>query len=76
MARRAKQHLLPLHLGGNTSPEFPIFDDPAFMDNRAAPVHRWVPWIAGFSGAFVDSVLSSYLNSRRDSGIVLDPFKN
>jgi len=44
------------------------------MDNRAAPVHRWVPWIAGFSGAFVDSVLSSYLNSRRDSGIVLDPF--
>jgi DNA modification methylase len=44
------------------------------MDNRAAPVHRWVPWIAGFSGAFVDSVLSSYLTSPNDSALVLDPF--
>jgi DNA modification methylase len=52
----------------------PIFDDPAFMDNRSAPVHRWVPWIAGYSGAFVDSVLACYLNSKRNSGFVLDPF--
>jgi hypothetical protein len=44
------------------------------MDNRAAPVHRWVPWIAGFSGAFVDSVLSSYLTGPKDSGLILDPF--
>ena len=49
------------------------FTDPAFMENRAAPVHRWVPWIAGFSGAFVDSVLASYIG-RRKCAVVLDPF--
>lgn len=49
------------------------FNDPAFMENRTAPVHRWVPWIAGFSGAFVDSVLAAYLDSRK-SAVVLDPF--
>ena len=49
------------------------FNDPAFMENRTAPVHRWVPWIAGFSGAFVDSVLTAYLG-RRKSAVVLDPF--
>jgi hypothetical protein len=58
-------------------PSFPFnvgaFNDPAFMENRTAPVHRWVPWIAGFSGAFVDSVLTAYLG-RRKSAVVLDPF--
>lgn len=49
------------------------FKDPAFMENRTAPVHRWVPWIAGFSGAFVDSVLAAYLG-RRKPAVVLDPF--
>jgi DNA modification methylase len=49
------------------------FKDPAFMENRKAPVHRWVPWIAGFSGAFVDSVLAAYLGHRK-SALVLDPF--
>jgi hypothetical protein len=49
------------------------FKDPAFMENRATPVHRWVPWIAGFSGAFVDSVLAAYLGGRK-SAVVLDPF--
>ena len=49
------------------------FNDPAFMENRAAPVHRWVPWIAGFSGAFVNSVLAAYLGNRK-SAVVLDPF--
>ena len=49
------------------------FKDPAFMENRTAPVHRWIPWIAGFSGAFVDSVLAAYLGRRR-SAVVLDPF--
>lgn len=49
------------------------FNDPAFMENRTAPVHRWVPWIAGFSGAFVDSALTAYLG-RRKSAVVLDPF--
>jgi hypothetical protein len=49
------------------------FKDPAFMENRTAPVHRWVPWIAGFSGAFVDSVLAAYLGRRKPT-CVLDPF--
>ena len=49
------------------------FNDPAFMENRTAPVHRWVPWIAGFSGAFVNSVLAAYLGNRK-SAVVLDPF--
>jgi hypothetical protein len=74
MARSAKQHQLPFDFDGKGSQEFTIFDDPTFMDNRVVPVHRWVPWIAGFSGAFVDSVLDSYLNGRSNSGVVLDPF--
>ena len=47
------------------------FRDPAFMANRAAPVHRWVPWIAGFSRQFVQDALARHL---RGPGIVLDPF--
>ncbi|MBM4086325.1 MAG: hypothetical protein FJ272_16190, partial [Planctomycetes bacterium] len=38
-----------------------VFRDPAFMDNKTLPVHRWVPWIAGFSAGFVDDVLDSFL---------------
>ena len=56
MARTAKQIPLPFEPGWQKKKALPIFDDPAFMDNRTAPVHRWVPWIAGLSGAFVDSV--------------------
>jgi hypothetical protein len=61
-------------MGGGTKNALPIFKDPAFMDNRSAPVHRWVPWIAGFSCAFVDSVLANYLNNEKKAGFVLDPF--
>ena len=74
MARSAKQYQLPFHFDVKSGQDFPLFDDPAFMDNRSVPVHRWVPWIAGFSGAFVDSVLSSSFNGQKDSGLVLDPF--
>ena len=41
------------------------------MVNRAAPVHRWVPWIAGYSKHFVADALARYLP---ESGVVLDPF--
>ena len=41
------------------------------MANREAPVHRWVPWIAGFSRQFVQDALARYL---RGPGVVLDPF--
>ncbi len=39
-------------------------------------MHRWVPWIAGFSASFVDSVCSDYLRSTNKSKkpLVLDPF--
>ena len=47
------------------------FNDPAFAQNKTLPVHRWVPWIAGFSSDFVHDAISRYLDSK---GTVLDPF--
>ena len=47
------------------------FRDPAFMANRTAPVHRWVPWIAGYSKHFVADALARF--ATRPS-VVLDPF--
>ena len=47
------------------------FRDPAFMANRGAPVHRWVPWIAGFSRHFVQDALARHLEGH---SVVLDPF--
>ena len=47
------------------------FRDPAFMANRAAPVHSWVPWIAGYSKHFVEGALVRHMDS---PGVVLDPF--
>ena len=48
------------------------FRDPAFMANREAPIHRWVPWIAGFSKQFIEDALGSYTNGHRE--VILDPF--
>jgi hypothetical protein len=47
------------------------FNDPASASNKVLPIHRWVPWIAGFSGHFVRDVLSQVMKER---GVVLDPF--
>ena len=47
------------------------FRDPAFMANRNAPVHRWVPWIAGYSKHFVADALARFAAA---PGVVLDPF--
>ncbi len=49
------------------------FRDPAFGENKSLPLHRWVPWIAGYSAAFVDDVISAYLRNRTGA-LVLDPF--
>ncbi|MDI6757768.1 MAG: site-specific DNA-methyltransferase [Endomicrobiia bacterium] len=73
MEQDFKHPTFPVVLQAKANGSGTAFKDPAFMENRAAPVHRWVPWIAGFSGAFVDSVLAAYLN-RKNSAIVLDPF--
>ncbi len=49
------------------------FSDPVMSDNKSLPVHRWVPWIAGYSASFVDDVISARLAHRR-TGAILDPF--
>ncbi len=51
--------------GGST------FNDPAFASNKTLPIHRWAPWIAGFSSSFVQDALNRYM---RSPGTVLDPF--
>jgi hypothetical protein len=50
------------------------FRDPAFGENKYLPVHRWVPWIAGYSATFVDDVISAYLGHGKTGGFVIDPF--
>jgi len=65
---------LALELGYGTSTEWGL-RDAAASENKVLPVHRWVPWIAGFSAQFVEDILSSYLTkSSRRKHLVLDPF--
>ena len=52
---------------------FSGFRDTGFSENRDRALHRWVPWIAGFSGSFVAGVLDAVRNRRRRMR-VLDPF--
>ncbi len=55
----------------------PPLKSPSWSENRKLPVHRWVPWVAGFSAEFVDSCLRRFLPERRRTGSrprVLDPF--
>lgn len=47
------------------------FGGPNFSSNKTLPIHRWVPWIAGFSSGFVRGALEEFL---RYKGTVLDPF--
>lgn len=47
------------------------FSDPAFAANKTLPVHRWVPWIAGFASDFVGEAIDRYVPNK---GIILDPF--
>lgn len=55
--------------------ELPLagFGDTAFSDNRQRRLHRWVPWVAGFSGSFVTGVLNK-IRTNGESLSVLDPF--
>jgi len=51
------------------------FADSAFADNKQRPIHRWVPWIAGFSSEFVRDAFNRYLpNKGGEPAVVLDPF--
>ena len=49
------------------------FGDTAFAENHDRALHRWVPWIAGFSGSFVAGVIESVRSPGRRLQ-VLDPF--
>ena len=49
------------------------FGDTAFTKNRNQPLHRWVPWIAGFSSSFVGSVLEAASEKEPRDVTVLDP---
>jgi DNA modification methylase len=72
---QARQLMLPEIETGDASPAArnsgAVFSDPAFATNKQLPVHRWVPWIAGFSRDFVCGVLREHLT---EPGVVLDPF--
>lgn len=50
------------------------FGDTAFTKNRREPLHRWVPWIAGFSAAFVEKVFDAAISQDPGEILVLDPF--
>ncbi len=51
------------------------FADSAFGDNKQRPIHRWVPWIAGFSAEFVRDAFNRYLPANANTPpVVLDPF--
>jgi hypothetical protein len=50
------------------------FRDSSFAKNKNLPLHRWVPWIAGFSADFVEDAINRYLPEKHSDGWVLDPF--
>lgn len=51
-----------------------VFKDPTSGKNKSLPVHRWVNWVAGFSGPFAGSCIDIYLPNPRSGALVLDPF--
>lgn len=61
----ARQQMLLFKVNGSG------FADPAFSENRGVPIHRWVPWVAGFSAEFVAEALAKHAPQ---GGLVLDPF--
>ena len=50
------------------------FRDPSFAKNKGLPLHRWVPWVAGFSAQFVEDCIHNYLPCANAGSSVLDPF--
>ena len=48
------------------------FQDPASAQNRTVPVHRWVPWVAGYSQAFTANAIDRFANGATQ--LILDPF--
>jgi adenine-specific DNA methylase len=50
------------------------FRDSSFAKNKYLPLHRWVPWVAGFSAEFVEDCIRTYLSKTAKGAWVLDPF--
>lgn len=50
------------------------FKDPAAIENKRLPIHRWVTWIAGFSASFAGDTIQKYLKTPKPDTLVLDPF--
>ena len=50
------------------------FRDPSFSKNKNLPLHRWIPWVAGFSDPFVQDCIGTYLPRATKESWVLDPF--
>jgi DNA modification methylase len=50
------------------------FRDSSSAKNKNLPLHRWVPWVAGFSADFVEDAIRSYLPAGDSNCWVLDPF--
>lgn len=77
MAEPLMARQLDLFATGIDQPTHGGLRDPTFAENKALPIHRWVPWIAGYSAAFVDDVLATYVprnSADEPSAVVLDPF--
>lgn len=71
MANLMQPTLLELDFGAKRDNGDGYFGDPSFASNKTQPIHRWVPWIAGFSSSFVRGTLDSFLER---PGVVVDPF--
>lgn len=74
-ARHRAGHQLSFDFGDKVSTGNAL-RDPAFSENKTQPLHRWVPWIAGFSAQFVQDCFETFLKDRRKNSTprVLDPF--
>lgn len=61
---------------GDSSQATAVFRDSAFGKNKDLPIHRWVPWVAGFSADFVEDCIEWYIppTKSRENVWVLDPF--
>ena len=51
------------------------FREATAAQNKILPIHRWVPWVAGFSAQLVEDEIDAYLPKQgRSRKLVLDPF--
>ncbi len=68
-------HGLELPVPGTVAAAQSPLRNSSFEDNKRNAIHRWVPWIAGFSAGFVSDTFRHYLPDpgRRDITI-LEPF--